>query len=813
MRFLLTIIILFVLNINGFSQQYKISGHVKDASNGQTLPGVSVFVDELKLGAATDVDGFYQFTVPAGTYHLHISLMSYKDTVIAIKVNKDIKVDMGLVSSAINAKTVNVMREKANNNVQSERMGTITLDVEDLKTIPVFFGEPDILKVIQLLPGVQSAGDANTGFYVRGGGPDENLVMIDGATVYNAGHLLGFFSIFNSDAINSVSLIKGDMPANYGGRISSVLDITAKEGDMQQIHASGGIGLIASHITVQGPIKKDTSGFIFSARRTYIDLFLRKPIIPASSPFFGTSYYFYDLNGKINYRFSAKNQLSITGYYGQDDFTFNDAQMGFSTNVPWGNAIASINWNHIFSDKLLSTMSLNYTSYTFRFNGAESGFNFMLFSGIHDYHFKENIDWIPSKKIHAKFGVENTVHVFIPSAISAQEPNVNFNTSDVVHLYGDEAGVYGTCEYAVTDLIKMEGGLRYSAFEQLGPFTRYNENSQGQNTDTITYKTLQKVALYGGLEPRYTIRYILTENSSLKAGYSRNYQYIHLASISSISLPTDIWIPCTSLIPPSMGDQYAIGYYHNFLENLFESSVEVYYKHMENLIEYKDGVTPEANASADPDENFTLGTGQAYGAEFFLKKRVGKINGWIGYTLSWSTENFPDLNNGQTFYAKYDRRNDISAVINYVLNDRWSFSSVFVFATGNALTMPDAWYVIEGQLVEEYGARDGYRLAPYDRLDISATYTPDPKKQALRRQARWEKKHGDSAAYVDNRPTWMKNFHSSWNFSVYNVYNRYNPYFIYLSVSGNAYNGTLTIQAQQVSLFPILPSVSWNFNF
>ena len=734
MRFLLAASLIVTLGTSGLAQQYKVSGSVKDASNNQTLPGVSVYVDELKEGGATDINGFYSFSVPEGNYHLHISLISYKDTVIAIKVNKDIKVNAELYSTAINAKTVNVVGQKANNNVESSKMGTITLEVADLKAIPVFFGEQDILKVISLLPGVQSAGDANTGFYVRGGGPDQNLVMLDGATVYNAGHLLGFFSIFNSDALNSVSLIKGDMPANFGGRISSVLDIGAKEGDMQSIHASGGIGLIASHITVQGPIKKDTSGFIFSARRTYLDLFLQKPIVPASSPFSGTSYFFYDLNGKINYRFSARNQISITGYYGQDNFKFSDAQAGFSTKVPWGNAIAALTWNHIFSDKLLATTTLSYTSYTFSFTGAENGFNFSLFSGIHDYHFKQNFDWIPNKKNHIKFGAESTLHVFIPSAISAQEPNVNFSTKDVVHLYGIETSGYITDEFSLTDLVKMEAGVRYSTFLQIGPFTRYNLNTQGLITDTITYKTLQKVASYGGFEPRISMRYTLSENSSIKAGFSRNYQYIHLASISSISLPTDIWVPCTSLIPPSMGDQYALGYYHNFKENSYESSVEVYYKHMNNLIEYKDGVTPEANANADPDENFTLGTGQAYGAEFYLKKKVGKLNGWIGYTLSWTTENFPDLNNGQTFYAKYDRRHDISVVANYELSDRWTFSSVFVFATGNALTMPDAWYVVEGQLVEEYGERNGYRLAPYDRLDLSATYTTDPKKRARRRE-------------------------------------------------------------------------------
>jgi len=816
MRKLFTLILFVSLSVAGIAQQYKLSGVVKDAGTGQTLPGASVYIDELQQGAATDVNGAYHLLVAAGTYHLRFTFLSYKDTVLVVKVKSDTKVNIGMYSTVINANTVNVVGEKANNNVISSQMGTITLQTKDIKTIPIFFGEQDILKVIQLLPGVQSAGDANTGFYVRGGGPDENLILIDGATVYNAGHLLGFFSIFNSDALDNVSLIKGNMPANYGGRISSVLDINTKEGDMTGYHASGGIGLIASHVTIQGPIKKDTSGFIFSVRRTYIDAFLRPPLIPTSSPFAGTSYYFYDLNGRVNYRFSAKNQLSITGYYGQDVFNFSDNSVQFSTKVPWGNAIASLNWNHIFSDKLLMTTTLNYTDYNFKFSGAESGFNFSLFSGIHDYHAKINFDWLPNKKHHVKFGVENTVHVFIPSAISAQEPSVNFSTSQVVHLYSDEAAVFATDEYDISERFKAEGGLRFSAFDQFGPFTRYVQGTNGVNADTINYKTLQSVAFYSGLEPRISLRYQLDINSSIKAGYSRNYQYIHLASISSISLPTDIWVPCTSLIPPAYGDQYAIGYYRNFRDNMFETSVETYYKHMTNLIEYKDGVTPEASASADPDENFTLGTGQAYGVEFFLKKRVGKLNGWIGYTLSWTTENFPDLNNGQTFYAKYDRRNDISVVVNYEMNKKWTFSGVFVYATGEALTVPDAWYIIEGSLVEEYGERNGYRLIPYDRLDLSATYTPDKQKRqenkAARRTAKMQKK-GIDTPYIDHRPAWEKRMHTSWSFSAYNVYDRYNPYFIYFSISGNLYQNSVSIQAKQVSLFPVLPSISWNFDF
>ncbi len=368
--------------LNALSQEYKVSGYIKDAATGQTLPGTSVYTDETHVGGATDMNGFYSFNVSAGKYHLHIALISYRDTVIPVKVYSNIHLNVNLNSSAVNSQEVTVTGDRPDKNVESSHMGTLKLETKDLKTIPVFFGEPDILKVIQLLPGVQSGGDANTGFYVRGGGPDENLVLLDGATVYNAGHLLGFFSIFNSDALSSVELTKGNMPANYGGRISSVLDIQSKDGDMDRIHASGGIGLIASHFTIQGPIKKDTAGFIFSVRRTYVDAFMRPPIINTSSPFYVTKYYLNDLNGKITWNISKKDRLSVSGYFGQDVFMFADAQAGFSAQVPWGNGIASINWAHIYSEKVISNLELNYTDYNFKFNGAEDGFSFSLFSGI-----------------------------------------------------------------------------------------------------------------------------------------------------------------------------------------------------------------------------------------------------------------------------------------------------------------------------------------------------------------------------------------------------------------------------------------------
>ena len=469
MRIFLLSLFFLTSALNAFSQEYKVSGYIKDASNGQTLPGTSVYTDETHAGASTDVNGFYSFTVPAGSYHLHISFLSYRDTVIPIRVTSNIKMNVSIMPTAIATQGVTVTGDRPDKNVTSSQMGAIKLETKDLKSIPVFFGEPDILKVIQLLPGVQSGGDANTGFYVRGGGPDQNLILLDGATVYNAGHLLGFFSIFNSDALSSVELIKGNMPANYGGRISSVLNIESKDGDMEHFHASGGIGLIASHVTVQGPIKKDTAGFIFSVRRTYLDVFLRPPILSTSSTFYGTKYYFYDLNGRINWNLSKKDHLSVSGYFGQDVFTFADAAAGFGTTVPWGNAIASINWSHIYSEKVVSNLALSYSNYNFKFSGTETGFSFSLFSAIHDYHAKYSYDYFPTKKHHVKFGLEYTLHTFIPSEIAANEPSVNFSINTIQKLYANEGAVYLSDDFELSKHIQVEGGLRFSVFQQIGP--------------------------------------------------------------------------------------------------------------------------------------------------------------------------------------------------------------------------------------------------------------------------------------------------------------------------------------------------------
>jgi hypothetical protein len=797
------------------AQNFTISGTVKDKSNGETAIGANVYIKELTKGNATNVYGFYSISAPKGNYTLVCSYLGYQTYEQQIALDKNQTLDIFLSPTAVTTEEV-VINAKAEENIKSTQMSTIQLDIQQIKKLPAFMGEVDILKTIQLLPGVKSAGDGQTGFYVRGGGPDQNLILLDEAVVYNASHLMGFFSVFNGDAIKNVNLIKGGMPAQYGQRLSSVLDITMKEGNNQRYQVDGGIGLISSRFTIQGPIKKDTSSFIISARRTYIDAII-KPIFKArKSPFQGTSYYFYDLNTKFNYQINKKNRLMLSGYFGKDVFSFKDADAGFNIQVPWGNATASLRWNHIYNEKLFSNTSAIFSYYDFSLGAIQEDFEFKLFSGVRDYNIKHDFSYFPNSRHTMRFGVNYTFHNFIPTTASAQQGDVVFDLGKVIKLYCHEAHAYFGDDVEITENLQVHAGLRFGYFAQVGPFTRYHKNEYSKIVDTTYYGPGRKIKDYNGLEPRLSMRYKLGKSSSIKASYTYNKQYVHLASLSSVSLPTDVWMPSTDVIKPQIGSQYAIGYFQNLKDNMFESSVEVYYKDMKNLIEYKEGATPDDNVKDNPDNAFTFGTGRAYGGEFFIKKREGKFTGWIGYTLSWTTRTFPEINLGKTFFAKYDRRHDVSVVTMYELSPRWNFSLVWVYATGNTGTLPNSLYYFEQSVAVQYGERNSYRFKPYHRMDISAIYTPGRAKQMARRKKRLEERYarkGKDPATVKVPRSWCKHYETNWAFSVFNVYNRMNPYFLYFDSSGDITKGTFQVQAKQVSLFPVLPSVTWNFKF
>jgi hypothetical protein len=779
--------LLFFLTIHSFltAQKYTVSGYIKDGYSGESLMGATIYTKEnFKNSTTTNQYGYYALSVEKGSYTIVVSYVGFYNDTLKINLDKNIKQNFELKSKVITKNEVVITGEKDDQNTSSTDMGKVQFEVAKIKKLPAFLGEVDVMKTIQLTPGVQSAGEGNSAFYVRGGGPDQNLILLDEAVVYNASHLFGFFSVFNADAVKNIELTKAGMPANYGGRLASVLDISMNEGNSKKFQADGGIGVISSRLTIQGPIKKDTSSFIISGRRTYIDI-LMKPFISKSSPFRGTGYYFYDLNTKINYCLSDKDRLYLSGYFGRDVFSIKSSDMNFNTGILWGNATSSLRWNHVFGPKLFLNTSLIFSDYRFEFKATQSEYDIVLYSGVRDYNAKFDFSLFPSIKHNVKFGGNYVYHVFTPNNTTAKSSGTELDLGKEVRLYANDAALYVNDDFDLTPLLKINGGLRYTVFQHIGPFDRYILNEINQITDTITYGKGENIKTYNHIEPRLSLRYTLNEKSSLKAAFTQNYQYIHLASVTGVNLPTDIWFPSTSLVKPQFGTQYSLGYFRNFKKNAFETSVEVYYKKMKNQIEFKEGSSAEDNIKNNTDNNFTFGNGTSYGLELFVNKKTGKFTGWIGYTLSWTTRKFPELNLGKEFYAKYDSRHDVSVIASYELNDKWTFSAIWVFASGNAMTLPIARYIINGNVVNEYGERNSFRMPNYHRMDISATYNG--------------KKH--------------KNYESSWNFSIFNLYNRYNPYYIYFETKGDITQGYLETTAKQVSLFPILPSVTWNFKF
>ena len=806
----LLLFVLFATQANA-QEKYTLSGYVKDAQTGEYIPGVAVFNEQNRSeGIVTNIYGFYSLTLKSGSYTISFTSLGYAKKSVEINLKQNISLNVEIGTTVKEIKEVTVEGEKSDKNVKSSAMGTTNLSIDKIKNLPVFMGEVDPLKTIQLLPGIKSSGDGNSGFYVRGGGPDQNLILIDDATVYNASHLLGFFSVFNGDAIKDITMYKGGMPTQYGGRLASVLDVTMKDGNSKKYTVDGGIGVIASRITIQGPIKKDTSSFIISARRTYIDV-LVNPFIDKfkkAAKYKGSGIFFYDLNAKINYRISDKNRLFVSGYFGRDKFTYKNTGSDFNVEMPWGNSTTSLRWNHLYNRKLFSNTSLIFSDFKFEFKAIQQDFEFKLFSGIRDWTLKQDFNYYPTIRHNIKFGVNYIYHTFTPFNASAKQGDVVFDTGKLARLYAHEAALYFSDDWDVTDWFKINAGARYSFFQQVGPFDRYVKNTIGQTIDTVHYNKLKKVVDYGGIEPRVSLRISLNQTSSIKASFTQNYQYIHLASLSAVSLPTDVWVPSTELIKPQFGTQYALGYFKNFHDNMYETSVEVYYKEMKNQLEYKEGSLPEDGVNDNSDYSFTQGKGHSYGAEFFIKKRLGKFNGWIGYTLSYTTRQFAELNSGKEFYAKFDRRHDGSLVLTYDLSNQWVFSTVFVYGTGNAITLPVSRYFISQRLVNEYGERNSVRMVPYHRLDLSVTFTPDKQKHLARKAERRAKKNKPVS-----KKTWYSDYQSSLNFSVFNVYNRHNPFFIYFDNEGNLSDNNLKITAKQVSLFPILPSITWNFKF
>ncbi|MCQ2280854.1 MAG: TonB-dependent receptor [Bacteroidales bacterium] len=792
-RFLLSFIFVMAIVPLLTAQRHTVSGVVKDNSNGETVKGIMVSlmpvedVSQAFTGFSNQA-GFYSITAPKGTYIFFIQYLGYQDIKDTIELTENITKNIDLLPEAEMLENIVVSDVAVDHNVTSAEVGKMEMKIETIKTLPALFGEVDVLKSIQLLPGIQSGGEGNTGFYVRGGGSDQNLVLLDETTIYNAGHLFGFFSVFNADAVKNVEITKSGMPAYYGGRLASVLDVAQKEGNMKKFEVDGGLGLIFSRITVQGPIKKDRCSFILSGRRTYIDAVVQ-PFLKKTSPLKGTKFYFYDLNAKLNIILNDKHHLFIGAYYGKDVYGFKSSTGSTKAQFRWGNAAAAIRWNYIINHQLFLNTSFNFTNYDFATDMGLDIYSMEMSSGVRDYSFKTELTYLPPFHHEFKFGLQYTFHTFFPNkfAVEAGE-NQDLTLPNVDPYYGHELAIYANDEFDIFKWWKMNVGVRYTHFEFIGPFTRYVFNEQGLLTDSIVYRPGQIIKQYNHVEPRLSMRFQVAKATSIKCSYTLNYQYLHQVALATISLPTDVWMPSTEIVKPQVGHQVSLGVYQNFRNNMFETYADFYYKHMNNLVEYKDGINIQ-DISQNADQMYVFGKGWSYGVELFLKKATGRFTGFIGYTLSFTQRQFDELNGGKPFYAKYDRRHDVSINLCYeILRNKLSVSAVWIFASGNTMTIPIGYYFICGSIVTEYSDRNAYRLDPYHRLDLSLNWTICKRKR----------------------------FETGLNFSVYNVYNRKNPFFIYFETNTNFQPNEsfeMTTKAYQMSLFPILPSITWNFKF
>jgi hypothetical protein len=756
------------LGILAAQGRHTLSGIVKNAETGEVLIGANIVVRDLPgVGTSSNAYGFYSLTLQAGKHTVLVQFLGFKVKEDTLDLGRDQTVNFELEPEPIRLQEVVVSGERSDRNVTSTEMSANKLEVREVKSIPVLLGEKDILKTIQLFPGIEAAGEGSTGFYARGGGVDQNLIVLDEAPVYNSSHLLGFLSVFNSDAIKDVKVMTGGIPAEYGGRLSSVLDIRTNDGNDKEFGGTGGIGLLASRLTLDGPIVKDQGSYIVSARRTYADLFLK---LSRDTTINRASLYFYDLNAKANYALGQADRVFLSGYFGRDNFNYPNT-FGFN----WGNATATLRWNHIFGDQLFSNTSFIFSNYEYSNTVGAGTASFDITSGIQDLNFKTDFQYFTKSQNTIKFGINAIYHTFLPGTVTAGSTSFT-NSLALEHRYALENAAYVSDELEILSGFKIDYGLRLSMFSLLGPGNIYTYDENGDPVDTASYGPGHPIRTYSSLEPRLSANYILNQTSSIKASYTRTAQYLHLLSNSTTSNPSDLWVPSSNNIKPQYADQVAVGCFRNFSNNEFEASLEVYYKNMQNLIDYKNGADLQLNPAVE--SLLLFGRGWSYGAELLVRKQYGRLSGWLGYTLSKTQEQFAQINNGDPFPARQDRTHDISIVGIYNYSNTWTFSATWVYNTGNAVTFPSGNYWVDGRLVPYYTERNGYRMPAYHRLDLSATWTLGPR--------------------------------SNLSFSLYNAYDRMNAYSINFRQDPNNPNKT---QAVQTTFFPIIPSLTYNFKF
>ncbi len=759
---------------NNVKNEYSLSGYITDKSNGEHLPGATVYITNLKKGTASNVYGYYYISLKPDIYKVVYSYVGYDDVTIEIELVSDTSINIELMPAAKNLDEVEITDKAINEQVASTQMSVTKMDNKTIKAIPALLGEVDLIKALQLLPGVKFAAEGSSGISVRGGGPDQNLVLLDEANVYNAGHLMGFFSVFNNDAVQSVELYKGDLPAKYGGRLSSLVDIRMKEGNKKKFHGSGGIGIISSRLMLEGPIVKDKASFMVAGRRSYADLFLR---LSSNNDIKNNILYFYDLNGKVNYRINQNNHVYLSGYFGKDVFK-NDF---FGMN--WGNATGTLRWNHIFDEKLFSnfTFVVNRFSYNVSFQ-EDSPHAFVWQSSLSDYNIKGDFTWYANANNKVTFGFSSIFHDFFPGTIEGLNDDSFISEFALQSNYALESALYLSNEQKIGPRITVKYGLRLSIFNNIGPATSYQFDGAGQVTDSTVYARGDFYNTYLGLEPRLGIVFRVNEISSVKVSYSRNNQYIQQAQNSVAGSPLSIWIPASPNVKPQAADQVAAGYFRNFKEGLFETSVEAYYKSIKNAVDFRDFAELLLNKYIEGE--ILDGKGWGYGIELMARKNYGKLTGWISYAYSRAYKKVDGINHGNQYPSSYDRPHDFSIVGNYDLNPRISFGLSWIYLTGQPVTFPVGRFEYGGVNVPLYSDRNSYRMPDYHRLDISFTWRDKPEKK--------------------------KRFRNEFNISVYNLYNRKNPWVIYFQTDPD---DPTTTYAEMTYLFGIIPTFTWNFSF
>jgi hypothetical protein len=755
-------------------KRYTISGVVTDKENGETLLGATVNVNELETGTATNLYGFYSISLFPGNYSLTFSYIGYQTLQKTIALSADITLNIELTLKEQMLEEVVIQGEMKREELKKAETSVFRMDTRTIRQIPALMGEVDIIKAIQLLPGVQSAAEGTSGFSVRGGNPDQNLILLDEATVYNASHLMGFFSVFNNDAIKDVALYKGDIPAAYGGRLSSMLDIRMKEGNSKNFSGTGGIGTISSRLTLEGPISKDRISFMLSGRRTYADLFLR---LSKNEDLRYNTLYFYDLNAKLNFRINDKNRLYLSAYKGKDIFKNDDFRMG------WGNQTVTLRWNHLMSKKIFSNFSLIYSLFDYSLGMPEGEpASFTWEAGLEDVTARTDFGWYISPSNTLKFGLSGIFHGFHPGSVRGTGDETFVTDYDIQHSLALESGIYVSNEQKAGDRFNFKYGLRLSVFNNIGSGIVYHFNTSYKVDDSTVYPAGQIYNTYWGLEPRIGISYALSGKSSLKAGYARNRQYVNLASNSTAGTPLDIWFPSSPNVRPQIADQVDLGYYRHFMDHTIETSVEGFYKHVRNAIDFKDHAELLLNRELEGELRF--GDGQSYGLELLVRKTEGAFSGWISYTWSRSFREIKEINDGREYVSPYDRPNNVSVVLNYDLKGRLIFGINWVYSTGSPVTFPTggAWY--QGVRIPVYSDRNSYRLPDYHRMDFSLTYRGKGKPD--------------------------RKWHGELNLSLYNVYNRKNTWVINFEQEPD---DPSQLYAEKTYLFGIVPALTYNFRF